>query len=114
LVDASKDPVTSEILLALQLRTANEPLLPRLDCFECEQAGESFIPFIPLFLSPQTVYIDIAFAEGAPVMSVASIINRFPTLCHDLETIIIKYLVRDSVIIDAVLEMLLVCNQDSL
>jgi len=46
-VDDSKDLVTSDVLLKLQLRTGNEPLLPRLVTFECKAVSEAFIPFIP-------------------------------------------------------------------
>jgi len=51
IVDTSEDPVASDMLLTLQLRTANEAFLPRLKTFQCEEATETFIPFIPLFLS---------------------------------------------------------------
>jgi len=60
-VDTSQDLVTPDVLLALQLRTGNEPLLPRLKAFVCEQMTEGFTPSIPLFLSPKTVEIRIKF-----------------------------------------------------
>ena len=47
-------------------------------------------------------------------MTVASMISGFPTLCPDLVTIALVDLPRDSVIIDAVLEMLPARNRDSL
>jgi hypothetical protein len=113
-VDASKDPVTSNILLALQLRTTNEPWLPRLKFFECLEVTEAFIPFIPLFLSPKTVGIGIEFAAGLPMVTIASTISRLSTLCPDLESITLTPLPRDSVITEAVSEMVLGCNRDAL
>jgi len=113
-VDTSEDPLTSDVLLTLQLRTANEPFLPRLKTFECEEVTEAFIPFIPLFLSPQTTKINVGFTEDSPTVAIASMISGFPTLCPDLVYISLGGLPRDSVIIDAVSEMLLACNRNSL
>jgi len=113
-VDTSEDPLTFDILLTLQLRTANEPFLPRLKTFECEEVTVEFIPFIPLFLSPKTVVITVRFAEDSPTVAVASTISRFPVLCPDLAYVTLKGIPRDPVIIDAVSEMLLACNRDSL
>lgn len=113
-VNAHNDPVTSEILLALQLRAANEPLLPRLKSFECSAATEAFIPFIPLFLSPQTTNINIAFTEDSPPVAVASIISMLPTLCPNLQCVNMDRLGRDLAITSAVSEMLLTCNKGSL
>ena len=113
-VDTSEDPVASDMLLTLQLRTANDPFLPRLKSFKCEEAAEEFIPVIPLFLSPQTTEIDVTFAEGSPTVTVASMISGFPTLCPDLLSIALVDLPRDSVVIDAVSGMFLDCNRDSL
>ncbi|KAF9786371.1 hypothetical protein BJ322DRAFT_1108227 [Thelephora terrestris] len=113
-LDSSEDPLTPEIFLALQLRTANEPFLPMLEAFECQQAEEEFIPFIPLVLSPRTRSIRISFADDTPSLAVASTISRFPMLCPQLERVIIESLERDSVLTNAVSEMLLACNQDSL
>jgi hypothetical protein len=113
-VDTSRDPVFSDILLALQLRTANEPWFPRLKIFVCLEVIEAFIPFIPLFLSSKTVSINIAFTTGSPTMMIASTISGLSTLCPDLESITLNSLPRDSIITDAVSEMLLGCNQDTL
>ena len=114
ILNACDEPVTAETLLAIQFRTANEPFLPRLKSFECYLTTETFIPFLPLFLSPQTTEIYTTFAEGSPTVAVASIIGMFPTLCPNLECITIYELEINPVIIDAVSEMLLVCNQVSL
>jgi len=113
-VDTSGDPITSDILFVLQLLTANKPLLPGLKAFKCMGATEAFIPFIPLFLSPKTVRIAIDFATGLPTLMVASITSRLSTLCPDLESITLSRLPRDSVITEAVSEMVLDCNRDTL
>ena len=113
-MDTSEDPVTSEVLLALQLRAVDNPLFPRLKAFECKEATEAFIPFIPLLLSPTTTSIEIRFAEDTPTLVVASMVSRFSTLCPNLEYINLPCLPRDSVITNAVSEMLLACNRDIL
>jgi len=113
-VDTSEDSVAPDMLLTLQLRTANEPFLPRLKSFDCEEVTRAFIPFIPLFLSPQTTKINVGFAQDSPTVAVASMITGFPTLCPDLAYIVLRDIPRDPVITDAVSEMLLACNRDSL
>ena len=113
-VDTSDDSMTPEVLLALQLRTTNKPFLPRLRTFECTEATEAFIPFIPLLLSPKTIEITIAFAQDSPTVAVASVISRFPSLCPDLEYINLSDLPKNSVITNAVSEMVLGCNRDCL
>ena len=113
-VNPSEDAVISDLLLALQLRAANEPLLPRLKCFKCEGATEAFIPLIPLLLSPQTVWIKVIFAKGSPAVTIASMIARLPVLCPDLTRITLDHPPRDPLITKAVSEMLLACNRDAL
>jgi hypothetical protein len=113
-MDTSGDAVLPDVLLALQLRTANEHLLPRMKIFKCLEPDEGFIPFIPLFLSPNTTDVEIVFVYGTPTVMVASIISRLSTLCPDLESIILNPLPRDLVITDAASEMLLGCNRDTL
>ena len=113
-MDPSKDPVTPDTLQVLQFRAANDPWLPRLKTFVCEGAAEAFIPFVPLFLSRNTTQINIAFAKGAPTLVVASAINRLSAQCPDLASITLSPLPRDPVIAEAVSEMLLACNQNTL
>ena len=113
-MDTSQDPVAMEILLALQLRTTDEPFLPRLKTFVCHKPTEAFIPFVSLFLSPKTTGINIEFARNSPTLVVASTISRISGLCSDLESIDLKGLARDPVVIEAVSDMLLSCNRDSL
>jgi len=112
-VDFSEDPVTPNVALVLQLRTVNDPWLPNLETLECREVTEAFSPFIPLFLSPKTTEIDIGFDEAAPTVVVASMIARLPTLCPGLEHITLHYLPRESVIAEAVSEMLFACNRDA-
>jgi len=113
-VDTSKDTVALDTLFALQPRTANEPFLPRLKIFVCEEATEAFIPFIPSFLSRQTTWIDIRFTANTPMVMIASMITGLSTLCLDLECITLNRLPRDPVITEAVSKILLACNQDTL
>ena len=113
-VDPSSNPVTLDVFLALQLRAVDDPWLPRLEEFECHGATETFIPFIPLFLSPKIINIKVGFTEDSPTVVVASMISRFSILCPNLEFITLTDLPRDSVITDAVSEMLLGCNRDTL
>ena len=113
-VDTSEDPVTPDILSALQLCASNKPLFPKMESFWCEDATEAFIPFIPLFLSHKTTLIDIEFSEGLPTETIASMIIGLSKSCPNLERIALTVLPRDPVIIEAVSELLFACNQDSL
>ena len=115
-MDFSKDLVTPDVALVLQLRTINDPWFPRLETLKCKEVTEAFSPFIPLFLSPKTTEIEIEFefTEDTPPVVVASTIARLSTLCPDLERIILNDLPRDLVIIEAVSEMALACNRDTL
>ena len=113
-VDTFEDPVTSDVLFTLQLRTANEPLLPKLETFECKCATEAFIPFIPSFLSRKTTEIDIGFDEDSPTVMVASMITGLSMFCPDLECITLNDLPRDPIITEAASEMLLACNRGTL
>ena len=113
-VHGFEDPIAPEVFPVLQLRTANELFLPRLQRFQCEEPTTEFIPFIPLFLSPRTIDVDITFAEESHFLVDASIISRLPTLCPELECITLRSLLRTPIVIAAVSEMLLACNRDSL
>ena len=73
-----------------------------------------FVPFIPLFLSPKTTDIDIDFVEAVPAVVVASIISRLSTLCPNIECVTLNNLPRDPVLVEAVSEMLLARNRDTL
>jgi len=72
------------------------------------------MPFIPWFLSPRTVRIDIKFAANAPTVMAASTIAWFSTLCPDVQHLQLDCLPRNQVITEAVSEMLLACNRNTL
>lgn len=110
-VDTSEDPA---VLFALQLRTTDEPFLPKLKTFECEGAAMEFIPFIPLLLSPNTVRIYIEFAEDPSAVMVASMIARLSALCPDLERITLNHLPKDTATTEGISEMLVACNRGTL
>ena len=113
-VDDFRDHISNDVFPVLQLRTENDPWLPRLESFKCGEATDVFIPFIPLLLSPKTTKIKIDFDSDIPIVVVASTIPRFPKLCPDLKRITINDLPRDPAITEAVSEMLLACNRDTL
>lgn len=75
-----KDLVTSEVLLALQLHTGNEPLLPRLEGFGCVNTTADFIPFIPLFFALKTTEICIRFTPSPSTVMLALKVAGFPAL----------------------------------
>ena len=94
----------------------NDPWLPNLREFKCHGATGPFIPFIPLFLSPATTAIHIRCTKGshAVLPVVATVISRFSTLCLNLERVTILDLPRDPIVTEAVSEILLACNRDTL
>ena len=113
-VDNSQDLVTSDVLLTLQFCTGNEPLLPRLESFASMNTTRDFIPFIPLFLSQKTIDIHINFAFIPPTVTVALTIARFPTLCPHIQYLLLDPLPKDSAMTEAVSEMVLAFNRDTL
>jgi hypothetical protein len=113
-VDTSQDLVTPDVLSALQLRTGNDPLLPKLEVFQCQDATEAFIQLIPLFLSRRTIFIDITFTANPLVVTLASMIVRLPILCPEVQWFRLTLLPRNPVIKEAVSEMLLACNRNTL
>jgi len=110
----TEDPASSDIFMVLQLRIVNGPWLPNLETFKCEKPTRAFLPFIPLLLSPKTTRINITFAKGVLKVAAASMIARLSKLCPDLESITLNNLPADPVITEAVSEMLLACNPDTL
>lgn len=113
-VDARWDLITPEVFSTLQLRTGNDPLLPRLRIFKCGNVTQEFAPFLPLFLSHPTTDIDVAFTRDTSMVMVASTIARFPTWCPNVQSLTLKSLPPSPVIIEAVSEMVLACNRDTL
>lgn len=80
IVGISKDLVTLEVLLTLQIHTGNEPLLSRLKGFGCVNTTADFIPSIPLFLAPKTTEICIRFIPSPLTAMLALKVAGFPTL----------------------------------
>ena len=113
-MDTTDDPISSDIVPALQLRTIDYPWLPQLEIFECEEATKAFILFIPLLLSPKTTEIKIHFAEDTPTVMAASTIAKLSKLCPDLNSITLNDLPRDPAITEAASEMLLGCDRGGL
>jgi len=113
-VDTTEDPVSLDIILTLQLRTVDGPWLPSLESFECQKTTKAFLPLIPLLLSPKTTKIEINSTRDCPTVAVASTIARLSKLCPDMESIVLNKPPRDPVITEAVSEMLLACNLDTL
>jgi len=117
-LEGGDDPgaLSSEVFSVLQIGTANEPLLPNLRTLSLwSTVGES-IPFIPFILSPRTTVIDIEFSGSdfpTPAV-VASMLTTIPTLCPNLEKIILQSLPSDPAIADGVSGMLLATNRNTL
>ena len=110
----SEEPIPSNALSVLQLRTLNEPLLPNLKLLELKAAVAGVIPFIPLLLSQKTTDIEIQFVSKPPAVMVASMMVNLPKLCPHARSITLEPLPRDSTVTDAASEMLLTCNLDTL
>ena len=113
-VSPAEDLITSDVLFALQFCTGDEPLLPRLETFGCTHPTRDLTPFIPLFLSPKTTDIRISFIPDFPAVLVALTITRFPRHCPRIKSLILESPPRDSATTEAVSEMLLACNRDTL
>ena len=102
------------LLSALQLHAINEPLFPNLGNLRLCPIGRKLAPFISLFLSPRTTVIDITFDESLPKLMVALTIATLPTLCPNLQKILLFSLPRDPMITAAVSGMLLASNRNAL
>ena len=113
-LDPTRDPEISDLLLVQQSHTTNDPWLPRLQIFYCDDVTEQLIPLIPFFLSPRTTNISLGFDEDLPTAVIGSVITMLPMLCPDIGTIGLDPLPKDPVIIKAVSEMLLACKRDRL
>jgi len=98
----------------MQLCTINEPLFPKLKTLGWWGIRESYIPFIPLFLSPRTTSIYLTFAPNFPKAMAVSMIATLPTLCPDLQVITLHALPRDPIITAAVSGMFLITNRNTL
>ena len=100
----------------LQHRTLSAPLLPGLKALLCPELTASFAPFICLFLSKTTTTIEIGFMSDyrPPTLTIPSMIATFPIICPYLRQITLRCLPEDSIVADAVSEMLLACNRNTL
>ena len=104
----------SEVLLVLQFRAFNEPLLPNLKSLKLIDVTENFVSFIPLLLSPRIISIDLDFELDLSAGVVASVVETLPTLCPNLQRINLHWIPRDAMITAAVSEMLLITNRNTL
>jgi len=104
------DILSLEVFPVMQLCTINKPLLPNLKTLDLWEIEGSFIPFIPLFLSPRITFIVLKFESDSPKAVVASMIATVPTLCPNLQAITLRALPRDPMITAAVSGIPLVAN----
>ena len=107
--------LSSEVLSVLQHFVINNPLFPNLETLRLWSVTGEFVPFIPLFLSPRTTCVDIAFLGlGPPKTMIASVVTTFSTICPNLRDIDLRFLPRDPMITAAVSGMLLANNRNTL
>jgi hypothetical protein len=107
----SLDLLSSQVLSVLQFHALSGPLLPNLQTLELwftSGSTEEYIPFIPLLLSTKITSIDLIFSgSDLHKATIASMIAALPTLCPNLDRIKIYCLPEDSMITDAVSELVL-------
>ena len=105
---------SSETLSVLQLCAIDGPLLPNLKSLFLWDVPGPFVPFIPLFLSPRTICILLAFSgPDCYKVMVASIVTTFPILCPNLQEINLL-LPTDPMVTAAVSKMILATNPNTL
>ena len=111
----SLDDLSPEVFLVLQRFSFNEPLLPNLKTLQLWSATVDFAPFILLFISPGTSRINIIFETyNLSIALIASVITIFPARCPNLQHIGLHSLPRDPMITNAVSELLLTTNRNTL
>ena len=99
----------------MQLYTTNEPLLPNLKTLNLSRIDQSFLPFLPFFLSPSISSISFeSFVFDVPEFVVASVITNLPTLCPNLQDINLPSLGRDPMITAAASKMFFATNRNAL
>ena len=109
------DPLPLRILLVLQLHLCGEPLLPNLKTLNLFGIWKEYIPFIPLFLSPQTTSISLHFYDDYyDGTAIASAIITLPRFCPSLQRVYLHPKSRDPIIAAAVSGMLLALNRKTL
>ena len=115
---ATLDSPSWKTLSVIRLSIINGPLLPNLKTLHLWEIEMSFIPFIPLFISPRTTVIILRFRErdrpDLPKVTVASMITTFPTICPNLQAIRLENLPSDPIITTAVSGMFLATNRNTL
>ena len=112
---ATPDILPSEVYSVMQLYEINEPLLPNLTTLDLWAIRESFIQFIPLFLSPTITSINFIFSEpGLPTSVLASMITNLQMPCPNLQEIKLSFLPRDSMITAAVSRLFFATNRNAL
>jgi hypothetical protein len=115
LMESSTETLSPEVLSAIQLRTANEPLFPNLKKLYWWGIKGSSIQYVPLFLSPRTTSIILTFSGShLPKATIALMVTTLPTLCPNLQAVSLNSLPKDPMITTAVSGMLLNVNQNTL
>lgn len=111
------DPLSLQVLSVLQSNAFKEPLLPNLQTLRMwiTTRTEELMPFVPLLLSTKTTLIDLTLS-GYDVYKaeIASMVTSLPTLCPNLNRIRFVGLPRDSMITDAVSELVLRIGRNDL
>jgi hypothetical protein len=111
----TEETVSLEVLSAIQLCTANEPLLPNLKTLFLWGIEGPFIQYVPWFISPRTTSILLAFSgSDLPKATIASVVTTLPTLCPNLQAVSLHPLPRDPTITTAVSGMLLGTDRNAL
>ena len=106
------DPLPSRILLVLQFHLCGEPLLPNLKSLNLFGIWNGYIPFIPLFLSPQTTSISLHFPDDYyDGTAIASAIIALPTFCPSLQRVRLRLKPRDPLTTTTISGMLLALNR---
>ena len=100
----------------MQLCTINEPLLPNTTTLDLSRVEESFVPFIPLFLSPRVTSISFKFNVLflLPESILASVIADMLAPCPNLQDLYLRGLPRDPMITTAVSSMVSATNGNTL
>lgn len=110
--------LSAEVLSAVQLQSIGEPLLPNLKTLLFWGIEGSFVPFIPLFLSPNTTSVSLALYKSNAAAMVASTITitiaNLPRLCPSLQEVILYPVPRNPAIAAAVSGMVRTTNRNAL
>ena len=109
------DPLSSEVFPVLQLYAIREPMFPNLKTLGLWSVSGKSVPFIPLFFSPRIIAINIAFIRSdSPAAMVAPMVAALPTLCPNLQEILLGSLPREPMITPAASEMLIANSRNAL